>query len=811
MFTRLEKTPREYSLNYCYSDIEAHRTALNKETWIVFSDREGNYTYQNPGGKVKMKKMGFMESFFVIKEKGDYLRLVKYDPEIVEKNPHARKLKDRKKAEYYGWVHRSRMLLTRQSGTDPATGFKFKAFSIISDSSAVVVSDPVFEKDSIITYKDDKLLMKHGRLPVHEILYILKPSTDNQKLLVSRKTVLSPLGAPTEVLGWVSSSVIKEAGQRLFVDIESITSDSLSAPLLFMDKTGKSALEISKKTSDRIKDYITLNPALRYSPVRSYTRNAGIICFNTSLPAPVIDKSFNYVLNVNGNKIMYEDFKELEKEMRKMNLIFIFEGKEQTLNHFPEIVNVIQNLQILFENPKDDFRYKFGAVMAYPQKNKEAPTIKSLGLTDSYADIMDFLMAEKDSTSRYNALSNEYAWHGLRKAVDLAESYSKENNLLVIIGESGYSEWADSVLVRRMANANCKILGYQIHSETTNSANNFVLQVEDMINNYARHQFVLKKERIVYADQVKPTHRYRERLRNVYSLDYPGKSMTQGWILFPDKKENLSMNVLSLSIDSLVMEVKADNDTLIGRLYKAFYEVGNNRYHYDSLWIKYNNRDTSWPLNQATAKKFTREYPAWYMPSLPVYIDSTDANLDYHLLLSASELNELMTFMELIIRFEPDYKYKRGKRKKADLCNCPDDESFTGEIRQPDEIMTDENGYPVYLSTRKIRRHLYKSFLSELKAVNKLCKTKKRRMKYFSLAQAGMEIIGNPVKTEMMNVYQIRDIKRKQGMTDYELDNLILYFKDKKEKLDEHLRTSGNTAFLSNGEPYYWLNREMLP
>jgi hypothetical protein len=65
-FTRLKRTPREYSLNYCYSDLRAPKSKLNKETWIVFSDRDNNDTYQNPGGKVRLKQMSFMEPFFVI-------------------------------------------------------------------------------------------------------------------------------------------------------------------------------------------------------------------------------------------------------------------------------------------------------------------------------------------------------------------------------------------------------------------------------------------------------------------------------------------------------------------------------------------------------------------------------------------------------------------------------------------------------------------------------------------------------------------------------------------------------------------------
>ena len=44
-------------------------------------------------GLLKFKKINFLEAFYVIKEKGDYLRLVKYDPSIINDNVFASKVK----------------------------------------------------------------------------------------------------------------------------------------------------------------------------------------------------------------------------------------------------------------------------------------------------------------------------------------------------------------------------------------------------------------------------------------------------------------------------------------------------------------------------------------------------------------------------------------------------------------------------------------------------------------------------------------------------------------------------------------------
>src|SRR5687768_8725178 len=52
--------------------------------WIVFSDREDNYTTTTPGGSLVFKKLAFMQPFFVSDEKEGYLRLVKYDPSVLK-------------------------------------------------------------------------------------------------------------------------------------------------------------------------------------------------------------------------------------------------------------------------------------------------------------------------------------------------------------------------------------------------------------------------------------------------------------------------------------------------------------------------------------------------------------------------------------------------------------------------------------------------------------------------------------------------------------------------------------------------------
>jgi hypothetical protein len=633
-----------------------------------------------------MKKMSFMESFFVIGEKGDYLRLIKYDPEITANNPRARIMKNRKKALYYGWAHRSRLLLSKQSSLDMATGFKNKAVTIVGDSFALARPHLIFDSDSVLAWKDENLSIPGRKIPMHEILHILKSSADRKKVLVSCKTTLDPLEAPNEVPGWISASAIKEIGQRLFVNIKPVINERA----VFVDKNGVNPLEINRETCRRTDFYTKNNPVFRYSPVRSYCADSCNVHFNTMLAAPVIDGRLNYVLNLNGNKIMYDDFLRLEKDLRELNIVFVFEGKERVFEEYSRIMNVIQNMQMLFGQADDLYRYKFGAVIAYQDSIKRVqPRTKSCGLTDSFADMMGFLMSEKDSVSGYRPIASSQAWEGLRKATDMIEEYPNGSNVLIVIGESGYSEYADSMLVRRIANANGRILGYQTYNKKlSDEDNNFVLQIENMIDVCSRHDAVTRKERLVYPEQYKPHPAYRESTRNTYALDFPQKSMMQGWVLFPGKDEDMQMDILSKSIDTLVRDVRNDNDTVIARIDRAFHEFGNKLYRYDPLWVEYNGMDSLWQLNMDFYRRTYGVSPAWLAPGFTISAESDDS-LEYHLLFSESEIREILAFLTEITKYEPDYKYRKKKNaKKIKFCNCPDDSLFSKAHRRANRCST---------------------------------------------------------------------------------------------------------------------------
>jgi hypothetical protein len=208
-------------------------------------------------------------------------------------------------------------------------------------------------------------------------------------------------------------------------------------------------------------------------------------------------------------------------------------------------------------------------------------------------------------------------------------------------------------------------------------------------------------------------------------------------------------------------------------------------------------------LDKKLPKMFTTQLPAWFLPTQRVAVtDSVNHEIDYYLLLSKEEMDDLLLFMATICENEVDYKYKGHRKKTKKLCNCPDDE-ITVEYNE----LTFDPENPEYLSTRMIRKKLQDLYFNEVRHC-KLCKRKKKDIRRYTLAKAQLLITGCPTYTPMTQK-MVGNIRKKQCISDTELDELITYFKQKKEELDRYMNRADK--FESNGQTYFWIHQDLLP
>ena len=800
-FTRIKNVPREYMRNYSVEGVKVPRsqTLFRHTPWIVFA-REAGTTYLSPSGKNEMQAVEYMDAFLVIKRKGDWLRLIRYDPAILKNG----RLKEWKQARYCGWINQNDLLLTRSGFTDVVTGFKNKQVVMLTDTLAFADPDTYFSNDSVKLFKNPDLTQEAGKIPFYGIVYPYQTVADKGCVLVANKPQLDADSIGQTAIGWMDGRLLTAPEQQLHIDIASLPDSTL----VFKDRERKDTLHLSSDEMRQKLQFADNQPTIRYSPVLSYRHNDTAFCFRTHVPMPVIDKRESYVLNVNGHPIYYGTFKhKIEEDLRKINLMFVLEGKESTIQRFPAVVNAIQGLQSQLAND-ESFSFKFGAVLTFNEPdNREDPICK---LTPDYMELLDFLSAKARNAGQLKPTYGRFgSWSGLQIGVEQFNKCPDETNILVVIGDKGFnSEWADSTLVNKLVKNNCRLLGFQLYGGEPDNFNNFVLQIGNMIDCSAPRISRKKRELIVYPEQIRNESEYAEVNHNIYCLDFPNRSMTQGWLVFPQKNESLELEGLTAAVDSMLLQVKFDNTLLSNSLARAFDEVGTHRYRTDSTMTDY------YHIRQSDVQPILSVLPgiepAWSLPAQPVALpDSLSSTLNYYLLANEEEFKRLRKYVEAPAKLIVDYKYEAVKKKKwakADICDCPDDYLQTDTEESTVRIKTDSLNVPEYASTRHVRRKLVRHFLSERNR-DRYCRVGRKTFLRMPLSEVLQRFTSCPADYPFFEVYRVKDLRKKKMITDVELDMLIEYFKEKKKLLDE----AAGKSFQSNGQMYYWISRDLLP
>lgn len=176
-----------------------------------------------------------------------------------------------------------------------------------------------------------------------------------------------------------------------------------------------------------------------------------------------------------------------------------------------------------------------------------------------------------------------------------------------------------------------------------------------------------------------------------------------------------------------------------------------------------------------------------------------------------SSITRLKERLETLCAIEVDVKdmNKPKKGKVKQLCR------YLRERVRPDKVETlgaspanpESKADTVYVSTGKIRRHLYRFYMSELRNC-RICKNKRKEIRRYSLSYAHSQIFGVPANSPVLDDITVKDLKKKKQLTDKELDGLIQYFKERKENM---AKKYGEEKITMEGQSYYYIASELLP
>lgn len=193
---RVLEKPAKYNLPFQDQEISPATEVLPFQSWMVYSDRANNVTFTAPAGGMVKTTASFMEAFYVLEERDDFLRLVK-DPAI-------QGLSLSRKAVDYGWISKENLLLWQHCLVTSKGNLSCKALlSTSSVHSNNAVKATIIFRDQPLP--EGKAIIEHPCLP----FYFIYKTTATAMLLGEEENFYAQQeGNKPVITGWVANSNI---------------------------------------------------------------------------------------------------------------------------------------------------------------------------------------------------------------------------------------------------------------------------------------------------------------------------------------------------------------------------------------------------------------------------------------------------------------------------------------------------------------------------------------------------------------------------------------------------------------------------
>lgn len=534
----------------------------NKKTalpWIVFSDREENFTTTAPGGSLVMKKIKFMEPFYVSESRNGYVKLIKYQPGMVQ----GRKLINKKAAQSYGWISKNKLLLWQSAYVSPASGYPEKAIAIISGQNPMINPDIYYDRtDSLLVYNSPELEHKKTKVALNQLIYVLKKSADGKTLLVGSNPQLVVDSAAQSVFGWVPSDAVHGWGDRLYISSAKpfdVDADDSVASVINQSLQSNGQSANVRFAFDPLID--ADQPVLRSIPVMGY--NAGSP-MQLGIATDVYDKSNNSIINIKGGHLSYKQYLAIRKNIRKINVVFVVDGGSSMRNYFSGITSSIKSFENVFDNYNRGRKINYGVAVYRNQTNCSKGGVERQDFNTDYRKVISFLEKQAAITANcVSAANSQPVFDGLRNALSMFANHKNETNLIVLVGSTGNEEATAGTIAdlsEDIASADARILAMQVYADYSSIYNDFVIQSRKLVSGSAALLADRKKNRMVVGEGLSNAQQFNVSLSDSISfyLDFPKNSLIQGAVVFPPKGSVKTNQAMEAALKRFMLETQTD-------------------------------------------------------------------------------------------------------------------------------------------------------------------------------------------------------------------------------------------------------------
>ncbi|MFC4212422.1 type VI secretion system protein TssR domain-containing protein [Pedobacter lithocola] len=722
--------------------------------WIVFSDRADNNTTTVPGGSLMMKKLKFMEPFFVSKEENGYLKLIKYKAGMVR----GRKINDKKSAISYGWIPKSRLLLWQRSYSNQKSGFPEKALTMINGKSPLQEPKYYFDStDSVYVYSTPELKDKKSKVRLHEIIYVYKKSEDGKTYLIGSEDQLVVDTAAKSIYGWVSAQTVHGWGERLYIsakkpgnyDVDDSTANAINKGLAV--STG---FEVDPLLPAK-------NIILRSVPVLTAEDGNSKV----GLANNVFNKKDNKILTINGSYLSYEDYVSLRKNKNKINVVFVVDGGSPMAKYYAGITNTIQSFENVFNDFGGGRTISYGGVVYQGATGCTVSGVSSSPLKDDFRQLMQFLTLQNSKVSQCDGKPNDQpVFQGIQAGLDLFKEKKNETNLIILIGSTGNSDGANNLTIRELARQtgknDARILALQVYSDFEQSFNNFVIQSRKLVSESAIQSAEFRKGTMVKGEGLKDFQPYNTSLQDSisYYLDYPKNSLIQGGVVFPTKGSVNTNSSMSSAMRRFLRETNMDIQNQISSLDSAFRLTGISRKNLNPVV----EGMLTPPVEENVADRMPHNAFKYYAEAnfSPEVVKSNSDKLQYVVVLNTMEYRQVI-------------------------------EIFSGMLGE--NLQQDQSSF---------RSKLVKNYVSMPRSLLGI-KLSKSEIKSMTLADYLKLVTGLPLSNELLTKYTVANMRSNSLMPLEDFESYIRLLSSAVQNIKRAAQI--DQQFISNGNPYYYI------
>lgn len=520
------------------------KTKKNKTNRIVYSDRNGNQSYEDPYFQRKRSSYDIGTPYYIVGEKNGNYKVVQAEPDITGKPKSffgflfngKRHFKEPGKVKYAGWIPSDNMLMYDHACLNPRNNQPIRYRIGINSIDRLFDIHQFFSGDTLKVYGDPFLKTQTADgVTTGEVVYLYKVDKTGKSALISNAPALSD--TTKRFLGWVPFDLLAEVGQNEVYAVQYAQyRDSLSC-----------AVKLAHP------DTLTLHHAniqgqllFNLDGNSEYPATDNRVRMN--YPLSVWDRNWNKIINIKGGDIMVSDVRKMEAENKEVNIHVVFyESDRAKLSPY---INVLQNLKLKVK-PGYDYTYSATCIPVNGQ-NKHLPA------TTDFAVWLDYIKQHM-SVKRANEKDSPSLFSGFDGAVKQLSRYKHGslfcNNILIVFGSNQTLSLNDRQL-SWLAEQPARLLFAQIDRASGTSYQDFLLQAKSILDSHST-QYIDHISNYIADNKLVKTELFRNVESpdaNIYLFDAPHNSLTVGGLLFPKGRNKLESNTFETTLDMMFQQ-----------------------------------------------------------------------------------------------------------------------------------------------------------------------------------------------------------------------------------------------------------------